>query len=199
MRNIKPLSNFFQEAINTQTLFMENRNNLNLLQDSIDAITQCLQNGGTVFACGNGGSHADANHFIAELTGRYEAERKPLAGYVLWSNPSHMSAVANDYGYNEVFARELQALGKKGDILVAISTSGNSKNVIKAVELAKTLGMKTIGRLGGNGGELARSVDIPIVVQAGPLIVSWKQTFQIQNLHSTLIHATCKSVEQALG
>ncbi|MFA7285056.1 MAG: SIS domain-containing protein, partial [Candidatus Absconditabacterales bacterium] len=186
------------EAINTQTLFMNDEDNLNKLQQSIDHITQCLANQGTIFACGNGGSHADANHFIAELTGRYEAERRPLAGLVLGANPSHMSAVANDYGYDQVFARELEALGKSGDILVAISTSGNSQNVIKAVEVAKALGMKTIGWLGGNGGALKDLVDIAIVVQAGPLLVSGKSTFQIQNIHHVLIHATCKSVELAL-
>ena len=193
------LKDFFQEAVNTQTAFMNNETNMQALEQSIQIIIQSLKNGGTIFACGNGWSHADANHFIAELTGRYEAERKPLAGIVLSSNPSHMSAVANDYGYDQVFARELEALGKSGDVLVGISTSGNSGNVIKAVEVAKAKWIKAIWWLGWDGGKLKDLVDVAIVVQAWPLLVSGKPTYQIQNLHQSLIHATCKSVETQIA
>ena len=143
---------------------------------------------GNVFSCGNGGSHCDAMHFAEELTGRYRDNRKPMGALAL-GDPSHVTCVSNDYGFDHIFSRQLEALGRKGDCLVALSTSGNSPNVIKAVESAKKIGIKTIGLLGKNGGKLKDMVDIPIVVPANT-------SDRVQEIHIKLIHTVIEVVER---
>lgn len=123
------------------------------------AMADCLQAGGKVMACGNGGSAADAQHFAAELIGRFERERQELAAIALTTDSSILTAVGNDYSYDEVFSKQVRGLGRKGDVLLAISTSGNSKNVVKAIEAAKIIGIKIIALTGNGGGKLLLFLD----------------------------------------
>ena len=127
--------------------------------EGVIAMTDCLRSGGKVMACGNGGSAADAQHFAAELIGRFERERQELAAIALTTDSSILTAVGNDYSYDEVFSKQVRGLGKPGDILLGISTSGNSKNVVKAIEAAKKLGMKIIALTGNGGGKIAALLD----------------------------------------
>lgn len=165
---------------------------LNAIQADIfqaaSLVSDACKNGHTVFACGNGGSAADAQHFAAELTGRYVTDRQSYAGIALTTDTSALTAIANDYGYDRVFARQLEGLGRNGDVLVAISTSGNSKNVIEAVNTAKTKGIKTIGLLGHHGGQLNALTDISIVVPS-------TTTARIQEAHIFILHAFCEPLE----
>ena len=156
-----------------------------------DALATSLKAGGTVFFCGNGGSAADAQHLAAELAGRFSLERAAIAGIALTTNTSSITAIGNDYGYEFIFSRQLEGLGKKGDILVALSTSGNSKNILEAVKAARTLGMKIIGMTGERGGAFAKLCDIALVTPSD-------QTARIQEGHIAMGHAMCESVERAL-
>lgn len=142
----------------------------------------------TVFACGNGGSAADAQHFAAELTGRYVSNRRSYAGIALTVDTSALTAIGNDYGYDFVFSRQLEGLGKAGDVLVAISTSGNSGNVIEVVNIAKQKNITTVGLLGRDGGQLKSMVDYPLVV---PSTV----TARIQEAHIFMLHHFCEHLE----
>lgn len=145
-------------------------------------MSQSLKDGNKIISCGNGGSMSDAMHFAEELSGRYRDDRPGLAA-IACSDPSHITCVGNDYGFDQIFARYIQALGKSGDCLLAISTSGNSANVIKAAQQAKDLGMKVIGLTGKGGGELVNHCDIVIDVP-------WKgYADRIQEVHIKVIHA----------
>ena len=145
---------------------------------------------GRILACGNGGSMCDSMHFVEELTGRYRKDRDPICA-INMGDPSHITCVANDYGFEYIFSRHVQAWGRDGDTLLAISTSGNSENVIKAVEVAKSKNMKVIGLLGKNGGKLKDMVDIPIIVDS-PV------TDRIQEIHIKLIHIFIEGIERQL-
>ena len=155
------------------------------------AIIGCLQQGGSVFFCGNGGSAADCQHLAAEFTGRFVRERGPLAGVALTTDSSALTAIGNDYGFEEIFARQIAGLGKPGDCLVAISTSGNSKNVIRSVEAAKTVGVATIGLLGRDGGALKEICDIAVVVPC-------ETTARIQEMHILIGHSWCEAVDETI-
>ena len=152
-------------------------------------ITTFKQNG-KALSCGNGGSHCDAMHFAEEFTGRYRKDRKPLAAMAL-GDSSHVTCVANDYGFEFIFSRQVEAFGRNEDLLIGLSTSGNSKNVIRAVEAAKKIGMKTVGLLGKSGGELRSLVDIPIVVPA-------HTSDRVQELHIKILHIVIETVEREL-
>ncbi len=154
-------------------------------------ILSSLKKGGKVLILGNGGSAADAQHFSAELVGRFEKERKPLSAVALSTDTSLLTAIANDYGFDHVFSRQVQALGKKGDVLVAISTSGNSANVLEAAKAAKKLGLKTICFTGASGGKLSSICDVAIKAPSS-------RTCRIQEVHAAVIHAICFSVESSL-
>lgn len=160
---------------------------------AIDAIVECYRNNGTVFFCGNGGSAADAQHLATELMIRlnHDITRPALGALSLATDPSNMTAGGNDIGFENVFARNLEGLGRRGDVLVAISTSGNSPNVVRAVEVARERGITSVGLLGGSGGALAERCDIAIVVPTS-------NTQRIQELHITLGHIICESVERNL-
>lgn len=151
-----------------------------------------LQGGGKVMFCGNGGSAADSQHLAAELTGRFINDRVPLAGLALSTDTSGLTCIANDYSFDEVFARQVIALGRPGDVLIAISTSGNSRNVLRAVEEAHRHGVKVIGLLGKGGGELAKWCDVAIIVPSNV-------TARIQEAHILIGHTLCGIVEQQLG
>ncbi|TGK14692.1 D-sedoheptulose 7-phosphate isomerase [Leptospira fluminis] len=156
-------------------------------------LAETLQKGNLVLFCGNGGSSCDASHIAAELVVRYKSgnERRALPAISLSADSAVMTAGGNDYGYEEVFARQVEAFGKEGDLLVGISTSGNSKNVISAVEKAKTLGMKTICFLGGDGGKLKGKSDLDLIVPSG-------ETARIQESHILIGHILCSIVESEL-
>ena len=154
--------------------------------------TRALQSGGKLMFCGNGGSAADSQHLAAELTGRFIQDRRPLAALALSTDTSALTCIANDYSFDEVFARQVQGLGRAGDVLVGISTSGNSRNVIRAVEEAKALGMSVIGLLGRDGGALLELCDVAIVVPS-------QVTARIQESHILIGHTLCGLIEQQLG
>jgi len=168
---------------------------LGAIQSAVTAagqsIAACLQRGGKVLLCGNGGSAADAQHIAAELVGRYLAERLGLSAIALTTDSSILTAVANDYGYDQVFARQVQALARPGDVFIGITTSGNSASVIAAAEAASLAGCCTIGLLGRDGGRVRGMVDQPIVVPA-------YVTAHIQECHIVIGHIWCAVVDDAL-
>jgi D-sedoheptulose 7-phosphate isomerase len=161
---------------------------------TVVAMTDCLRAGGKVMACGNGGSAADAQHFSAELMGRFERERQELAAIALTTDTSILTAVGNDYSYDEVFSKQVRGLGKKGDILIGISTSGNSKNVVKAIEAAKKMDIKIIALTGNGGGKIASLLDADDI----HLCVPSTRTARIQETHLVLLHALCDGVDHLL-
>ena len=157
-----------------------------------EAAADAVRAGNKVLFCGNGGSAADAQHLAAELVGRLVRDRRALPGLALSTDSSALTCIANDFGYDEVFARQVEGIGRTGDVLVAISTSGNSMNVIRAVEVAKPIGITTVGLLGRSGGQLASMVDLPIIVAS-------EETARVQEAHIFLGHVLCALIEQGLG
>jgi len=150
----------------------------------------CLNNGRKILIFGNGGSAADAQHIAAEIVGRYKVERKGLPAIALTTDTSAITAIANDFGYTHVFVRQIEALAHKGDVLIGISTSGSSVNVVNALKRAKELGCKTIGMSGRGGGELNILCDVNIVVPA-------EDTPRIQEMHILIGHTICHLIDQA--
>lgn len=157
-----------------------------------DVITQALLRGGKVMLCGNGGSAADAQHLAAEFTGRFINDRRPIAALALTTDTSALTCIANDYCYRNVFSRQVEALGREDDVLIGISTSGNSENVLEAVKCAAKLGVTTVGLLGNSGGVLDSECDFSIVVPS-------QVTARIQEAHILIGHTICGAVEQKLG
>jgi len=160
------------------------------IAEAANAILVCLRAGGKLIAFGNGGSASDAQHMVAELVGRYAVKRQALAAIALTTNSSSLTAIANDFGFEQIFARQLEALAKPQDLVLAISTSGNSANVLRALETAETLGLKKIGLTGNDGGKLRDLVDISVIVPSS-------STPRIQEAHSLVIHILCGIVENA--
>jgi D-sedoheptulose 7-phosphate isomerase len=157
-------------------------------------MAQALQAGGKILACGNGGSAADAQHFAAELTNRFERERPPLAGLALTTDSSALTAIANDYSYEQVFEKQLRALGRKGDVLLAISTSGNSASVVSAVRAARELGVRTVALTGNGGGRMAAALGAEDV----HVCVPHKRTMRIQEVHLLVLHCLCDGIDSQL-
>lgn len=153
-------------------------------------LVETLKNGGKVLLMGNGGSAADAQHFAAELVGRFLRERQALPAIALTTDSSILTAIGNDYGYERVFSRQVEALAARGDLVVGISTSGNSQNVLNALTVAATRGCRTAGLLGGDGGSIRASVDLALVAPC-------QSTPHIQEIHAFVIHVVCDLVEQA--
>jgi D-sedoheptulose 7-phosphate isomerase len=166
------------------------------LDSSIEKVANilihCLENDGTIFWCGNGGSASDSQHLAGELVGRFVGERKPLKSISLTADSAVMTCIINDYGYEYIFSRQIEALGSKGDVLVGITTSGNSKNVIKAFEVAKNKGVKTVGLLGKGGGMAKDLVDESI-------IISSNSTARVQEMHILTGHILCDLIEEGLN
>lgn len=158
---------------------------------AVETTIRAYKKGNKILFCGNGGSAADCQHIAAEFVGRFKKERKALPAIALTSDTSVLTAISNDYGYEFLFSRQIEALGIKGDLLFVFSTSGESVNIVRAVETAKSLKLKTIGLLGGTGGRLKKIVDLPIVIPA-------KSSAQIQEAHITIGHIICDLVEQEL-
>ena len=184
------IDNSLNQAMNALSDFIKNKNNLALMEQAIQEFVSTFRKDRKVFSCGNGGSLCDAMHFAEELTGRYRKDRKTLAATAI-NDPSHLSCVANDFGYQEVFGRYIEAWGAEGDCLLAISTSGNSENVILATEIARKKGLKVIGLLGKDGGKLKSLVDIPIIVEG-------QITDRIQEIHIKIIHIFIEGIEREL-
>jgi D-sedoheptulose 7-phosphate isomerase len=162
-----------------------------VIETAARLLTRTLQRQGKILICGNGGSAADAQHFAAELIGRFERERDAWPAVALTTDTSILSAIGNDYGFADVFARQVQGLGGKGDALIAISTSGNSENVLRAVAAGKTKGLHSIGLLGRDGGALAAAVDHAVVVENS-------RTARIQEGHMLILHYWAMYIEQAV-
>jgi D-sedoheptulose 7-phosphate isomerase len=161
------------------------------IAQAVEVVVECLRKGGKVLLCGNGGSAAEAQHIAAELVGRFKRERRAFAAIALTTNTSIITAIANDYSFDDVFARQVGALGAAGDVLFAYSTSGTSKNVVRAIQAAKIVGMKAVGFTGAGGGSVASLCDVCI---KGPS----DDTPTIQECHTAAGHTICRLVEQML-
>lgn len=183
------ISNIIKASIDVKQLIVEDDVFINKIQQCVELITTAFKNGNKVLFCGNGGSAADAQHLAAEFTGRFYKDRDALFAEALHVNSSYMTAVANDYGFDIVYSRMLNGIGKTGDVLVAISTSGNSANIINAVNTAKEKGMITIGFTGQVGGIMKDICDVLINVPS-------TDTPRIQESHILVGHIICQLVEQ---
>jgi len=162
-----------------------------LIIDVATAMIAAIQNRKKILIMGNGGSAADSQHFAAELIGRFLSERQPLPAICLAANISSLTAIGNDYGFDQIFSRQINGLASSGDIVIALSTSGESKNILSALQIANTIGCTTIGLLGQSGGSAAALVDFP-------LIVASEMTPAIQEIHITIIHIICGLIEREL-
>jgi len=180
----------FDESIRVKRAFLDE--NLQALTNAIEAIVAAFKNGNKLLLFGNGGSAADAQHIAAEFTNRFLIERPPLPAIALTTDTSALTAIANDYDYKQIFAKQIKALGKAGDIALAISTSGNSLNVITAIETCKQLKIGTIGLTGGDGGKMVGRVDHLLRVTQG------KNSPRIQETHILVGHVICDVVDQTL-
>lgn len=186
----KTVENIFAESLEVKQETLKK----NLLQiiSAAEAVIKAFKGGHKVFFCGNGGSAADSQHIAAEFVGRFQKERKAWPAIALTTDSSALTALGNDYTFDIVFSRQLQALGQKGDVLIAISTSGNSKNVLEAVKQAKSMGIITVGVTGGKGGQLAIHCDITIIAAS-------TKTARIQESHLVIFHSICELVENTLA
>jgi D-sedoheptulose 7-phosphate isomerase len=185
------IENLIQASIDVKHKLLAEPFILTTIENAVDEIVNCFQNDGKVLLCGNGGSAADAQHIAAELSGRFYTDRAPLYAEALHVNSSYITAVANDYSYDVVYSRMVEGCGKKGDILIGISTSGNSKNVLKALEVANSKGMITIGMTGESGGKMK-------TVCKYLLNVPSNDTPRIQESHILLGHIICQLVEEKM-
>jgi D-sedoheptulose 7-phosphate isomerase len=177
-----------KESITVKDQFI--KSNINLIQKGADRLSICITSGHKILIFGNGGSAADAQHIAAEFVNRFQIERPPLAALALTTDTSIITSIGNDYNFDEIFSKQIKALGKKDDIAIGISTSGNSKNVIKAINAAKNMGIFTIG-LTGFGGELSQYADLVFAVQSDI-------TARVQEAHITLGHILCDLVDRIL-
>jgi D-sedoheptulose 7-phosphate isomerase len=158
-------------------------------------MADALRGGGKVLACGNGGSAADAQHFAAELINRFEIERAPLAAVALTTDSSTLTSIANDYAYEQVFSKQVRGIGRRGDVLLAISTSGNSRNVLEATSAAHALGMRVIAMTGNGGGKMAAA----LAAEDVHICVPHKRTARIQEVHLLVLHCICDGIDFQLS
>ncbi len=168
-----------------------NDKNIKLISKAAELMIDAVKRGSKIISCGNGGSMCDAMHFAEEMTGRFRGDRKALPAVSI-SDPSHLSCVANDYGFDFVFSRFVEAHGRKGDVLLAISTSGNSKNILLAIDSAKKKGMKIVGLTGKDGGKMASSCDVEIRASES------KFADRAQEIHIKVIHSLILCIEQSV-
>jgi D-sedoheptulose 7-phosphate isomerase len=181
----------FEDAQATLAAFLADPACLEGVHRFVKVAAQTLRNGGLLMSCGNGGSMCDAMHFAEEWTGRFRKDRAALPA-IAFSDPSQLTCIANDFGFDEIFARSVEAYGKKGDLLVAISTSGGSPNILRALEVAKKKSITTVGLLGKGGGKAKALCDVPIVV---PLATT---SDRIQEIHIKVLHIAIESVEREM-
>ena len=182
----------FEQAESVLKVFLADERNFEAIEQAGKLLVEAIQNEGKILSCGNGGSMCDAMHFAEELSGRYRNDRKALPAISI-SDPSHLSCVGNDYGYEFVFSRMVEAIGRKGDVLFAISTSGNSANVLKAIEAARQQGMNVIGLTGKDGGQMASLCDVEIRAPQS------EYADRAQEIHIKVIHSLIDFVERGLG
>lgn len=187
---MKHVLSSLQEASDILNKFIAEEKNIKSIEDACLMFAKTYENGQKAISFGNGGSMCDAMHFAEELTGRFRDERRPLPA-VSVSDPSHITCVANDYGFDHIFAKYVEAWAQKGDTILAISTSGNSPNVINAVKVAKSKGAKVVGLLGKSGGKLKNMVDIPIIIPA-------QTSDRVQEIHIKIIHILIEGIERHL-
>lgn len=180
----------FEESMHAKKAFL--KENLDILVAVIDLIAQAFLRGNKLLTFGNGGSAADAQHIAAEFVNRFRIERPPLPALALTTDTSAITSIANDYDYKEIFAKQLKALGKEGDVALAISTSGNAANILAAIDTCKKLKIITIGLTGGDGGKMARRADHLLRVSES------KNTARIQETHILIAHVICEMVDQKL-
>ena len=185
------IENIIHNSIELKSKVLKDKTLISTVEEIVTTIVECYQNGGKVLFCGNGGSAADAQHLAAELSGRFYFDRKPLAAEALHVNTSYLTAVANDYSYDMIYARLVEGMGKKGDVLVGLSTSGNSKNIIKAFEKANEMGISTVGLTGETGGLMKPLCSYLLNVPS-------TDTPRIQEVHILLGHIICELVEAKL-
>lgn len=185
------IKNHFEEALNILNQFLANDENFIKISEAGLLISEALKNGNKIISCGNGGSMCDAMHFAEELSGRYKNHRKSLAAIAI-SDASHLTCVANDYGFDYIFSRFIEGLGNDGDVLLAISTSGNSANVINAIMASKEKNMKVIALTGKNGGAIAPLADIEIRAPYS------EYSDRVQEIHIKVIHSLIDYVEKSL-
>lgn len=186
---MEEVRNILKQSVAVKELIVQDPILLERISTAAQKILECFKHDGKLLLCGNGGSAADAQHLAAEFTGRFYIDRPPLFAEALHVNTSYLTAVANDYSFDEVYARMVQAKGRKGDVLLAFSTSGNSKNIIKALEKAKELNMLTIGFTGETGGKMKDLCTILLNVPSS-------DTPRIQECHITIGHIICELVER---
>jgi D-sedoheptulose 7-phosphate isomerase len=179
----------FKESADVKARFA--RQNAETLIQVVKTLVEAFKAGHKVLLFGNGGSAADAQHIAAEFVNRFMIERPPLPALALTTDTSILTSISNDYGYADIFAKQIKALGRKGDVAVGISTSGTAANVVKAIKVAKDLGLKTVGLTGGDGGDLAKIVDFALVVDS-PTVA------RIQEVHITIGHVLCEMVDRML-
>ena len=189
MENKNLILDELREAAKTLDSFLSNDQSIKSIEAAALKMADCIKAGGKIFSCGNGGSHCDAMHFAEELTGRYRENRKALPAISI-SDPSHISCTANDFGYDYIFSRYIEGLGKPGDLMLGISTSGNSKNVLRAAEIAKQKKITVVALTGNNGGELADLADIEIRVP------HLGYADRIQEIHIKVIHILINLIEK---
>jgi len=185
------IKKIIEESIKTKSEILKDNSLLNLISDAAQLCIETFKTDGKVMLCGNGGSAADAQHIAAELSGRFYRDRDPLYAEALHVNSSYVTAVANDYSYTEIYSRMVKTAGRKGDVLIGISTSGNSENVVNAVKAANDLQMKTIAMTGDSGGKLASDSDICLKMPSN-------NTARIQESHIMVGHILCEIIEQTL-
>lgn len=185
------IAGHFSEAASVLERFRTDNGNIESVHAAGELMVAALKAGGKVISCGNGGSLCDAMHFAEELTGKFRDDRVPIAAMSI-SDPSHLTCVGNDHGFEQVFARYVQAHGKPGDVLLAISTSGNSPNVLRAAETANRLGMRVVGLTGKDGGQLAALCDVEVRVAHNGY------ADRIQEVHIKVIHALIDHIEQGV-
>ncbi len=185
------IENNLNDAIDTLTKFVANKKNIEAINTAALMMINAIKNGNKILSCGNGGSMSDAMHFAEELTGRFREDR-PAYPAIAISDPAHISCTANDYGFRYIFSRYVEAVGNKGDVLLAISTSGNSENILKAAETAQKRGMKVIALSGKNGGELQNNCDLEIRAP------KTKYSDRVQEIHIKVIHILINCIEKGL-
>ncbi len=183
------LQKYFQKSAEAKLTFIQE--NKNKLEKAITIIVSSIRGGGKILICGNGGSAADAQHFAGEIIGRFKLKRQALPAIALTTNSSVLTAVANDYDFANIFSRQIEGLGQKHDILVVISTSGNSQNIIQAIKQAKKMGIYSIGLLGKAGGEAKKIVNLALIVNSF-------DTPRIQECHLTIYHVICEEMEKRI-
>ena len=164
----------------------------NTIEKIATILINCLKNEGTIYWCGNGGSASDSQHLAGELVGRFVGDRKPLRSIALNADSAVMTCIVNDYGYEHIFSRQVEGLGREGDVLIGITTSGNSQNIINALKVAKTKKMKTIGLLGKGGGIALKAVDHAIIIPSN-------STARVQEMHIMIGHILCDLIEKGLN